>query len=123
MTDPAPTDDPWLGIEGGYVHRPIRQQHVCELPAEWIEGAVWQCPDGHLWVVGYPPAPRFGYSAQLLEWRPIGLARLVVLAVLGKIARRPKVPTPDMANGNRTRQIKPPPRSAGLIAPAGDDAP
>lgn len=63
---PAPPPNPGRRSRrtaSGYVHRPqlvaqmvagltaIAQRHRCPLPAEWELGAVWRCPDGHLWVV------------------------------------------------------------------------
>lgn len=63
MTEHLPTEPPpdtsWLEMTSsrarpsGYVHRPSREKrHECPLPAEWEDGAVWRCPEGHLWVIG-----------------------------------------------------------------------
>lgn len=37
---------------GGYWVEPHRpDDHQCPLPQQWRLGALWQCPDGHLWMV------------------------------------------------------------------------
>lgn len=64
---PPPADDPYWQATRGRPPNPGRgaippggrfieraegkAAHQCPLPQEWREGALWQCPDGHLWVV------------------------------------------------------------------------
>jgi hypothetical protein len=65
---------------GGYVYRPSdhAERHACPLPAEWEPGAVWRCPEGHLWVVDEVCACRGhierhhgrGVHSVGLAWRP-----------------------------------------------------
>lgn len=42
-----------MGWLAGYVHIPEgagpSPKHHCPLPAEWPLGAIWRCPEGHLW--------------------------------------------------------------------------
>jgi hypothetical protein len=134
-TEPPP-DNSWLETEShrarpsGYVHRPsdARPQHRCDLPAEWEQGAVWRCPQGHLWVVLHRREPAYanGYAPTSAEWVPAWW--WTRLRYGGKRART------SMGNDNRRRTVKhmrpPPPAAAkGLdslpvppptISPAGN---
>jgi hypothetical protein len=77
---------------GGYVHRPSQQKrHECPLPAEWEDGAVWRCPEGHLWVVVVRVPP--GLRRQARYWQPA--TWLQRRRYGGRHARL------GMANGNR----------------------
>lgn len=107
MTDllPPPTDVDWLlmtppGRTGsGYVIGPKNgDPHRCPLPAEWLPGAVWRCPDGHLWMVG----AELGVfrDSDVTAWVPASLWRRLKHG--GRKARR------GMANGNRCqRTVRP----------------
>jgi hypothetical protein len=116
---PAP-DTSWIQTEradrpSGYVVKPTGEAHRCPLPAEWITGAIWRCPDGHLWQVG--PAcpcrnqvPHPGQHTLGRAWWPVTSWR---------IRRRHRGRRPDlgMANSNRVqyapRPSPPPGRGAG----------
>jgi hypothetical protein len=98
-------------IPGGrYIHKPRRDQHVCDLPAEWIAGALWRCTEGHLWTVQPQPTPARGYSARALEWRPADLWTLITVRARGQDVKFARI---DMANKNRVQALpKPsPPRT------------
>ena len=42
--------DPQQPAVSGYVVKPDpNEKHKCALPAEWVLGAIWRCPEGHLW--------------------------------------------------------------------------
>jgi hypothetical protein len=132
-TEPPPSDNDWLRSEdiratrppnpgrvgepgyrarpAGYVWRPsdARQPHRCDLPAEWEQGAVWRCPEGHLWVVlrRREPAYANGYAPASAEWVPAWW--WTRLRYGGKRART------SMGNENRVRSVRhmrPPPPAA-----------
>jgi hypothetical protein len=48
--------DPRYGAippEGRFIEPTKRKaDHQCPLPQQWTPGTLWQCPEGHLWVVG-----------------------------------------------------------------------
>lgn len=96
---------------GGYVHRPSRdeQRHTCPLPAEWEPGAVWRCPEGHLWVVyDYRLPPDYaGHRPRSVSWEPATWWQRRRWG--GKRARG------DMANGNRRPGPPKAPRAAGTM--------
>lgn len=137
--EPPPSDNDWLRSEdirtarppdprygrcgpAGYVHRPsdARPPHRCDLPAEWEEGAVWRCPEDHLWIVGSACQCRGhferhggrGMHTVGLAWWP---ATWWQRRRYG--GRRAEL---DMANANRVQgrpRLKPPPASSGTRPP------
>lgn len=40
-----------IPAEGRFIEHPVGGKHQCPLPQQWSMGALWQCPEGHLWVV------------------------------------------------------------------------
>lgn len=40
-----------IPAEGRFIEHPVGGKHQCPLPPQWSMGALWQCPEGHLWVV------------------------------------------------------------------------
>lgn len=100
------------GLDGGYVHKPgVESRHICDLPAEWLPGAVWRCVDGHLWVVGEEWSR--GRTVQWTAWVPASWLQRVRHS--GRRARR------DMANVNRYEcTVKPPPPRGRVPVPPAD---
>jgi hypothetical protein len=56
--------------QGAYMRMPQHGRHTCPLPAEWIEGAVWKCPAGHLWLMTRQPKLRNFVVVMLGVWEP-----------------------------------------------------
>ncbi len=138
--EPPPTDNAWLQSEdihaqrrppdprGGYVHRPSQEKrHECPLPAEWEAGAVWRCPEGHLWVVDEACAcrgrferhgGRGAHTVGLAWWPASWWQRRRYGGITIGAATRAR---PDMANQNRDERFTAPgswsPPSAALAPP------
>lgn len=106
---------------GGYVRMPEYGRHTCPLPAEWIEGAVWQCPDGHLWLMTMQPKLRFFVVVTLGVWEPAPWRLRLrhrgrrAHVAMGNEHRIQPVPKP--------RPVKPPPPTAGRRRPANERKP
>lgn len=145
--EPPPSDNGWLRSEdiratrrterppdprGGYVYRPSdhAEPHRCPLPAEWEDGAVWRCPEGHLWVVDdacgacrtVRTAAARGHGGQctvgLAWWPATWWQRRRHGGITIGAATRARL---DMANGNRVQsfaRMKEPP--SALLQPPQD---
>lgn len=122
--EPSSADDPWAGMDlGTYVHRQT-EQHVCPLPAEWIRGAVWRCPDGHLWTVDTAcgtckwlgrgeGGARHVHTVGYAWWPATRWQRIRARWTTGQPILRAAV---GMANGNR---IQDSPKPAPPLGPGG----
>lgn len=129
--EPAPADDPRLGMDGGYVHKPTTGHHVCPLPAEWPAGATWRCPDGHLWAIDTAcgtckwlgrgeGGARHVCTVGLAWWPATRWQRIRARWATGQPMLRAAV---SMANGNRAQDLPEPapPLGPGGASPDGQD--
>lgn len=102
-----------------YLYRPSRDEkrHVCPLPAEWELGAVWRCPEGHLWVVDHEcecrgrierHGGRGAHMVGLAWWPATFWQRRRWGGITIGAARRTRL---DLANGNRSQSF------AGMALP------
>ena len=66
MTGPRGADIRPDGNGGHWIEPRHPDEHQCPLPQQWTLGALWQCPDGHLWIVRASD----GFAPRILQWWP-----------------------------------------------------
>lgn len=103
-------------LPAGYVHKPSwgePEKHKCPLPAEWELGAVWRCPEGHLWTVNYGlDFDPFAYRKGKPQWMPANW--FLRFKFRGKRAKL------EMSNLNQRKtayNTKPPKTPGGVATP------